>query len=436
MEIRMIARIALIVSIVATVPANAENWPSWRGPNGMGNSSEKDLPFKWSPTENIRWKVALPAAGNSTPIIWGDRIFITQPNDVTMWPPKVPKNFAGGSSAGGHAVAEKRSLMCYQRTDGKLLWQRDVVFKEQEITHPTNPFCSASPVTDGERVIAHHGSAGLVCYDFEGKELWKYETGKLEHLWGTASSPILYGDLCIIWCGPGERQFLLAVDKKSGKKIWETPEPGGDNGITSKKFLGSWSTPIIARLGEKDQLIFAVPYKIKGYDPRTGKELWSSTGPGTYCYYSPLVIDGLVVFGQNLVKPEGTGDISKQRLKHRVGSMYISSAVVVGDLLYTYSDVGVPSCFEWKTGKELWKDQIEGRPGGKTAWGSPIHADTRIYITDQEGTTSVFAAGPKYELLAINKLNERCNASIAVAQGNLFIRTHKHLWCIGADSKR
>lgn len=427
----MKAPVALFILLLAASSTTADNWPSWRGPTGIGVSEEKNLAIKWSPTENVRWKVALPSAGNSTPIVWGDRVFVTQPNDVTMWPPKVPANFAGGSSAGGHAVAEKRSVMCYSRTDGKLLWQRDVAYKEKEITHPTNPFCSASPVTDGERVIAHHGSAGLVCYDFEGKEIWKYDTGKLEHLWGTASSPILYGDLCIIWCGPGERQFLLAVNKKTGEKVWETQEPGGDNGITSKKFLGSWSTPIIARIGDQDQLIFAVPYKIKGYDPKTGKELWSCSGPGTYCYSSPFVVDGLAVFGQNLVKIEGSGDISKQRTKHRVGGMYISTAVVSGEYLYTYNDVGVPSCYEWKTGKELWKEQIENRPGGSTAWGSPVLAAGRIYITDQQGTTSVFATGPKYELLSINKLNERCNASIAVAQGDLFIRTHKHLWCIG-----
>src|SRR5262245_17013170 len=247
--------------------ASAENWPSWRGPAGAGVSGEKDLPVKWTVTENVRWKVALPSAGNSTPIIWGDRIFLTQANDLTKWPPKVPENFAGGSSAGGHAVAEKRSVMCFQRADGKLLWQRDVIYKEQEITHPTNPFCSASPVTDGERVIASHGAAGLVCYDFEGKELWRYDVGKIEHLWGTASSPIIHGDLCIVWCGPGERQFLLAVNKKTGAKVWETPEPGGDAGITSKKFLGSWSTPLVAKVGGQDQLLFAVPGKIKGYDP-------------------------------------------------------------------------------------------------------------------------------------------------------------------------
>jgi len=426
----MRAVVVLLVTLSWNASARAGNWPSWRGPAGAGVSEEKSLPINWSVTENVRWKVKLPAAGNSTPIIWGDRVFLTQAVDVTLWPPKVPANFAGGSSAGGHAIAEKRSVLCFQRADGKLLWQRDVIYKEKEITHPTNPFCSASPVTDGERVIASHGSAGLVCYDFEGKELWRYDVGKLEHLWGTASSPIIHGDLCIQWCGPGERQFLLAVNKKTGEKVWETPEGGGDTGITSKKFLGSWSTPIIARVGDQDQLIFAVPHKLKGYDPKTGKELWSSSGPGVYCYSSPLFVDGLAVFGQDLVKLGGAGDISKQRLRYRVGSMYISTAVIAGDYLYTYNNVGVPGCYEWKTGKEVWKDQIEGRPGGTTAWGSPIHAAGRIYIVDQQGSTFVFAAGPKYELLAANHLRERCNASIAVAHGNLLIRTHKHLWCI------
>jgi outer membrane protein assembly factor BamB len=421
----------LLLVVIWHASASAENWPAWRGPNGAGVSLEKELPIKWSAAENVRWKVKLPSAGNSTPIIWGDRIFITQANDVTTWPPKVPENFAGGSSAGGHAVAEKRSVMCFQRADGKLLWQRDVIYKEKEIMHPTNPFCSASPVTDGERVIASHGSAGLVCYDFEGKELWRYDVGKIEHLWGTASSPIIHGELCIQWCGPGERQFLIAVNKKTGEKVWETPEAGGDAGITSKKFLGSWSTPLVAHLGGQDQLIFAVPGKIKGYDPKTGKELWSAQGPGSYCYSSPLFFEGLAVFGADLVKLGGAGDISKDRLKHRVGSMYISTAVVKDDYLYTYSNIGVPSCYEWKTGEDVWKSQIDKRPGGKTAWGSPVYGAGRIYITDQDGTTSVFAAGPKYEVLSLNRLGEYCNASIAVAHGNLFIRTHKHLWCIG-----
>lgn len=408
--------IAVLVAASYGGSALADNWPAWRGPTGLGVSAEKNLPLKWSTTDNVRWKVKLPAAGNSTPIIWGDRVFITQAGDLTMWPPKVPKNFAGGSSAGGHAIAEKRSVMCFNRADGQLLWQRDVIYKEPEITHGTNPFCSASPVTDGERVIASHGSAGLVCYDFEGKELWRYDVGKLEHLWGNASSPILHGDLCIQWCGPGERQFLLAVDKRTGKKVWETPELGGDPGITSKKFLGSWSTPIIARVGDQDQLIFALPHRLKGYDPTTGKELWSAKVGGTYCYHSPLHVNGIAIFGSSLVKLGGVGDISKNQIKYKVGGMYISTAAIAGDYLYTYG--AVPGCYEWKTGKELWKSQIDQRPGVGDAWGSPVFAADRMYITERKGTTLVFAAGPKYEHLATNQLKEHTDASIAIANGS------------------
>jgi outer membrane protein assembly factor BamB len=359
------------------------------------------------------------------------RVFLTQADDVATWPPQVLEYFAGGSSAGGLAIAGKRSVMCFDLETGTLLWQRAVVYTAPEMTHPTNPFCSASPVTDGERVIASHGAAGLVCYDFDGREQWRYDVGKIEHLWGTASSPILYGDLCILWCGPGARQFLLAVNKKTGQKVWETVEEGGDDGITSRKFLGSWSTPLVARVDGRDQLIFAVPRKIKGYNPNTGEELWSSSGPGVYCYPSPLFVEGVAVFGPDLVRLGGRGDISGDRLPHRVGSMKISTAVVAGDYLYTYSNVGVPGCYRWKTGEDLWKGKIEKRPGGKTAWGSLVHADGRIYITDQEGATTVFAAGPEYELLSVNRLGERCNASIAVSAGSLFIRTHKHLWRLG-----
>jgi outer membrane protein assembly factor BamB len=426
-----IASIAACAAIGWSGPALAENWPTWRGPTSQGVSAEEKLPLKWSPTENVRWKVALPGPGNSTPVIWGDRVLITQASEFKQWPPKVPAYYAGGASPGGFAIAEKRSVMCFSRTDGKLLWQRDTHYPHEEMTHADNPLCSASPVTDGERVIASHGPAGLACYDLDGQELWKYEVGKYEHLWGSASSPILHGDLCIVWCGPGERQFLLAVNKKTGQKVWETHEPGGDAGITTKTFLGSWCTPIIVRVGEQDQLIFAVPHRLKGYDPQTGKELWSARAGGTYCYHSPLHAQGLAIYGADLLKLGGTGDVTKDLLDYRVGGMYISTAAIAGDYLYTMNDVGVPNCFEWKTGRELWKGQIRERPGGKAAWGSLVHAAGRIYVTDREGTTSVFAAGPKYEHLASNRLAERCNASIAVSQGDLYIRTYKHLWCIG-----
>ncbi|MBI2804299.1 MAG: PQQ-binding-like beta-propeller repeat protein [Planctomycetes bacterium] len=423
--------VCLLTLLFSASSGNADNWPAWRGPTGLGASQEKSLPLKWTTKENVRWKVTLPAAGNSTPIIWGDRVFITQASDLKRWPPKVPANYAGGASAGGHAVAEKRSVMCFNRADGKLLWERHTIYKEPEITHPTNPFCSASLVTDGKRVIASHGSAGLVCYDFDGKLLWHYEVGKIEHLWGNASSPILHGDLCILWCGPGERQFLLAVNKHTGKKVWETPLAGGDAGITTKNFLGSWATPIVARVGAEDQLVFPLPFKLTGFDLKSGKELWSAKGPGTYCYSSPIVLEGIAVYGGMLVKLGGAGDITKDRLRHKVGSMNIGTAAVTGDYLYVLSDVGVPACYEWKTGKELWKGQIGERPGNSDAWGSPVLGAGRMYITDRRGTTLVFATGPKYEHLATNPLGEHTDASIAISGGDIFIRTHKHLWCIG-----
>lgn len=426
--------ITVVLSVVlATATSVADNWPTWRGPNSSGVSGDKNLPIKWSPTENVRWKTPLPASGNSTPVVWGDHVFVTQSAERTLWPPKVPADFPKNTSPGGQAIAEKRSVLCFQRPDGKLLWQRDIIYKEKEPTHGTNPFCSASPVTDGERVIASHGSAGLVCYDFKGNQLWHYDVGKLEHVWGNASSPILHGDLCLHWAGPGPRQFLVALNKKTGAKVWETPEPGGDSGLTSKRFLGSWSSPIIARIGAKDQLVFGVPFKLKGYDPETGKELWSAAIGGTYSYSSPIFVDDTVIYGGSVLKLGGTGDITKNRLNHKVGAMYISTAVIAGAYLYTYNDLGIPACYEWRTGKELWKSQVNQRPGGTDTWGSLVHADGRIYIADRRGATHVFAAGPKYEHLASNPLaNEGMNASIAIAHGDIFIRTHKHLWCIGA----
>jgi outer membrane protein assembly factor BamB len=197
----------LVPAVVAAMSGtiSAANWPGFRGPTGDGVSLEKKLPLKWSATENVRWKTPLPEGGNSSPVVWGNRIFLTQAVDK----------------------GSRRLVMCFDRADGKVLWQRETRFQDKESTHSDNPYCSATPVTDGTRVIASHGSAGMVCYDFSGKELWRKDVGKLEHIWGNASSPILYGNLCILWCSPGPRQFLLAVDKSNGQTVWEFQEPGG-----------------------------------------------------------------------------------------------------------------------------------------------------------------------------------------------------------------
>jgi outer membrane protein assembly factor BamB len=417
---------ALLACLICATAVLAGNWPAWRGPEGNGRSPEKDLPLQWSKTDNIRWKVPLPDEGNSSPIVWGDRIFLTQATERVDKPP----------SLGGPASAYKRWVMCFRRADGKLLWQRETVYKEKESTHPTNPFCSASPVTDGERVIACHGSAGLVCYDLDGKELWRHDLGRLEHIWGNASSPILYNDLCIIWAGPGERQFLRAVNKKTGKQVWQHDEPGGKSGLGEKPsgWLGSWTTPLLVR-GSRDELILGVPRKLKGFDPKTGKELWSCAGMGPLVYTSPLRSkDGIVVamsgfHGPALaVRTSGDGDITANRLWHHTEKIpqRIGSPVLVGDHVYILNDLGTVQCLELQTGKDLWGSK---RLTGST-WASMVAAGGRLYVTNRVGDTFVLAAKPEFEQLAKNSLGEPVYGSMAVSDGELFIRSYKHLWCI------
>ncbi len=416
---------AVLLFLGAAAGAGADEWPAWRGATGQGHSAEKNLPLAWSPTQNVRWKVSLPDAGSSTPAVWGDRVFVTQASEKTQWPP------SGGN--GGVAKARKRSLLCFARADGRLLWQADVVYDEPESTHPTNPYCSASPATDGERVVVSHGSAGLHAYDLDGKPLWKVDAGKMEHIWGNASSPVLWGDLAILWCGPGERQALLAVNKKTGAKVWEHVDAPGD----PKKFLGSWSTPLIAAVGGRDQLVLSVSHRLKGFDPATGKELWSCEGLGPLVYTSPLVADGIAVAmsgygGPALaVKLGGSGDITPDRLWHltKGNPQRVGSGTIVGGHLYILEEDGRPHCFDLKTGEELWQKQYEKKPAGG-AWGSMVHADGRLYVVDRGGTTLVLKASPTFQLLATHRLGEHTDASIAVSKGDLFIRTYKQLWCI------
>lgn len=424
-------RHCVLALLLLTAVARGDNWPAWRGPTGQGHTGERSLALRWSATENVRWKVPLPDAGNSTPVVWGDKVFVTQASDKTVWPPR------GGA---GPAVARRRALLCFRRSDGTLLWQRDVRYDAAESTHSTNPFCSASPVTDGEVVVVSHGSAGMYAYDLSGKVLWKKDVGKLEHIWGNASSPVLYRDLAILWCGPGERQFLLAVHRKTGVEVWRHEEPGGASGLgPDKTWLGSWSTPLVVRVGNDDQLVLPVPGKVKGFDPKTGKELWFCAGLGKLIYTSPLHADGVVVVLSGFHGPAlavrlgGTGDITRDRLWHHTTAnpQRIGSGVIVGEHLYILEENGVPHCFEVKTGKEVWAAQVKSRPGSNT-WSSMVAVGDRLYVTSRNGDTHVLAASPKYTYLGVNRLGEHTEASLAVSDGELFLRTHKHLWCIGA----
>lgn len=391
----------------------AADWPAWRGPTGQGFSEEKNVPLQWGKDKNIKWKVPLADQGNSTPVVWGDRIFLTQANK-------------GGTV---------RSLMCFARADGNLLWQNDIPYDKPEQNWDPSWYANASPVTDGERVIVCFASAGLYCYDFDGKELWKRtDLGHWTHNFGSGSSPVLYGDLAIQWCGPGAsgtgklgaRNFLLAVEKKTGKTVWEHDEKNG-----------SWSTPVIAKINGQDQLLLSTVPHLKSFDPKTGKELWFCEGLTKYVYTSPLYSNGYAVamsgyYGAAFaVKVGGSGNITRDRLwLHPENIQRVGSGLILADHVYIVEENGVPHCYELKTGNEVW--QVKKRPGGGVTWGSMVHADGRLYVLMRDGETLVFAAGPKYELLAVNSLGggEQTNSSIVISNGEIFIRTFRNLYCI------
>lgn len=426
-------RLLLTAALTASVStACAADWPAWRGPLGDGISGEKNLPEKWSATENVKWRVPLPEAGNSTPVVWGERVFVTQ------------------------AVGERRTLMCFGRADGRLLWQAGIEAKEKEPTHGTNPYCSASPVTDGGRVIVSFASEGLFCYDFSGKELWqRTDLGRQNHIWGHAASPVIYKGLCFLNFGPGENTCLLAVDKLTGKTVWKNDEPGGDSGEPKPapadapadakpagrgNWAGSWTTPVIIHEGGRDSLVMAWPGRVCSLDPATGGERWSCRGLNPLVYASPLEQDGIVVamggFGGMAlaVRTGGAGDVTEtQRLWHQPRSpQRIGSGVVHEGRIYIHDDPGLAMCLDLQTGATLWHERLQGPGKTGTNWSSVLLSEGKCYTITQGGDCFVFKADAKFELIAVNSLGERSNSSIVPSDGELFIRTHQALYCIGA----
>src|SRR5262245_48970353 len=408
---------ALSLLVVPGV-VRADNWPSWRGPHGNGISDERGLPVTWSATRNVLWKVPLPEPGNSTPVVWGDRVFLTQSLD-------------GG---------KRRAVLCLARADGKRLWHRDAPCTVNETTHPDNPPCSSSPVTDGKAVYAGFGSAGVVAYDFRGKQLWHRDLGPLRHVFGNGSSPILYKDLLILFFGPGEPTFMLALDKHSGKTVWKQGEVALDH-----KLFGTWSSPVLARLGGRDELLMNLPGArggggggLKSYDPATGKQLWRCVGLGASIYPSPAVsAEGDVIvaasgfYGPVLaVRPGGKGDVTaSHRLWHVAGKnpQRVGTPVVTGGHVYLADAEGFAECREARTGKQVWKERLGGR-----LWGSPLLAPGRLYVSNLEGQTFVLAASPRFQRLATNDADEPTYAALAASNGELFLRTWKHLYCLAS----
>ena len=417
-----------MLAAATTAVCAAENWPAWRGADGTGVSHENHAPSKWSKTENVAWRVALPERGNSTPVVWGDRIFLSQAIDKEKW----------------------RGLLCLDRASGKLLWKAGLTHDAAEPTHPTNPYASASPVTDGARVIAWFGSAGLAAWDFQGKQLWRRDLGIQKHTWGYGTSPVLSGNRIFLNFGPGERSFLIALDKTTGKTLWQVDYPAGEG----KKFAnwdprdmyGSWTTPLLLTENARQQLVVSRPGRVEAYDPETGKLLWWCSGMGDLVYPSPVpgrtakgetVIVAMGGFGgpSLAVKAGGSGDVTATHRLWRLekSRQMIGSAVIVDGRVYLVDNGGIAECLDLETGTVIWTERLRGTGEDRGVWSSLVLNNGRLYVMNKSAETFVFKTGPVFEPLGVNLLAEPSNSSVVISAGQIFLRTHEALWKIAKE---
>lgn len=419
----MLLRIAFsaLLLLNCVLPTLAADWPAFRGIRGDGTTQEGPFPTRWDRQTNIKWKVALPTPANGSPIVSNGRVFLTCADDE----------------------GRQRSLFCYDRSDGKQLWVKTVRFGKIMPTHKTNPYAGSTPAADGKRVVVWHSSAGLYCYNFAGNELWKRDLGEFRHIWGYGTSPVIHGESVILNSGPGARIFLTSIDLETGETNWETVEPQdgtGEKRATDGGWMGSWSMPIIASAAGDEFLVCTLPTRVNGYDPETGELLWWCEGirgnRGDLAYSSPLVHNGFCVATGGFSGPSigfkiaGSGNITASRSwRVEKNPQSIGSGVFLGDYIYKpNAGPGTLQCLDAATGKVMWTSR---GAGGADHWGSIVAARDTLYVTNQQGTTVVFKANPeKFEPIAENKLEEHCNSTPALSDGEVFIRTHEHLFCI------
>jgi outer membrane protein assembly factor BamB len=398
----------LLVSLSnPTAVPGATNWPQWRGPREDGHSSETGLPVKWS-AENVAWKTQLPGIGQSSPIIWGDRIFLTSALEK----------------------GKERLVFCVDRKSGKIVWQQSAWKGQPEKSHVMNGWASASCVTDGEIVAAFFWIGGIHAFTVDGKPLWSRDLGKFESPWGVAACPIMVDNLIIQNCDADTDACLVALDKKTGKEVWRT----------KRRDYRGWSTPIVIGTGQRRELVLNGHEGVQAYDPATGKDLWfckSTVGRGeptpTPAGKGLFIINGLKGGDVYLVRPGGRGDVTSTHMAWstpRKGARDTPSPIVIGDYIIATDMEGVFTCYSAADGHIYWKERLEGKYSG-----SPIAAGGLAYFLNEEGKTMVIKPGPKLELIAENPLpaakDEIFRASLTPCDGQLFARSTTILYCIG-----
>lgn len=395
----------ILLLLLLAVPALAQDWPEFRGPGGQGHADARGLPLTWSETKNVRWKVALPGKGWSSPAIQGERLWLTT------------------------ATEEGKSLraLCVNLKTGALLLNLELFrLKAPGALNAKNSLASPTPVLDGDKVYVHFGAHGTACLTQAGEIVWKtrldYDNG--QH--GPGGSPVIYEDLLIVSCDGLDVQYVVALDKATGKTRWRKYRQG----------YQAYTTPLIVRLPAGDQVISPGAFRSIAYDPRTGKELWQVRyGEGFSNVPRPVYSNGLVYICSGFqeasllaVRVDGRGDVTKSHLAWSLnrGIPRTPSPLLVGEELYFVSDNGIASCVDAKTGTEHWRARLGGEHSA-----SPLYADGRIYFLNEAGEAVVIAPGKEYKELARNQLEGPALASLAVAGGSIFIRSQTHLYRLG-----
>ena len=445
----MITRLSLLVLLSATLTASAADWLRFRGSNGSGIApDDKPVPVEWSATKNLKWQTALPGPGSSSPIVVGDRVF------VTCWSGYATE----GQQGMGDITALMRHLICVDRSTGKILWDRSLPARQPEERYggmfAQNGYASHTPVSDGKSVFAFFGKSGVHAFDLDGKPLWHADVGDWDDRrgWGTASSPILHNDVLIV---PAfvESQALYGFDKTTGKQLWKAPSDG---------FASTWGTPVLTDVEGRADLVIAVPSEVWGFNPDTGKLRWYARGLQSDSVCNSVVTDGSTVFamserggGSVAIKAGGKGDVSATHtLWTGANGARISTPILWENRLYWISG-SIATCRDAKTGAEVYNERIAstaaaasqggnqgfgggGRRGGGGMSGgdyaSPVAANGRLYHVSRRGEVLVIQLGPKFELLSRNKIEGDTSdhsATPAISNGQLFLRSAKVLYCVG-----
>jgi len=433
-----IMRISAALASTFLAAAYAQNWPSFRGPGATGVlDTRHSVPVSWDvgAHRNIAWRTVIPGLGHSSPIVWGDRIFVTtavssDPQSVFQYP------VAGDLDRRSDLARHQFKLYCLDKRTGKIVWESVAAESVPRVArHPHNSYASATPATDGKRIVAFFGSEGLYAFDLDGKLLWKQDVGPLDqgafdlpdYKWGSASSPIIYKNLAIVQCDQQRGSFLAAFDVSTGKPVWRTP----------REARPSWSTPTVYEGAERAELVANGTEYFRGYDPVNGSELWRIKGTSMISVPTPFAAHGLIYlasgyyrFIQPIValKSGATGEVQPERIAWRTekGAPYLPTPIVYGDYFYAFNHRGILTVYHAGTGQRIYEQRLA--PGAFSS--SPVATGGRLYAASEDGEVYVVKAGPTFELLATNKMDEVVMATPALTDGMLIVRGLNHLFGI------